>query len=91
MIGAALNSTNSSTQWTAPTSWTEAHEVAYNTPASSLETCYRVSGHTSTTVQWTNANTTSWGIIVMELYNAGTGPTHTDNGMGGGHFGRLTI
>jgi hypothetical protein len=38
----ATNIVNSTTQWTAPASWTELSEVAYNTPTNSGQTCFRV-------------------------------------------------
>jgi hypothetical protein len=61
------NGTNSSTQWTAPTGFTELQEVAYNTPANSSESAYRISGGTATTYTWTNANTTSWRTFGLEF------------------------
>ncbi len=82
VIGFASNGTSSATQWTAPTSWSELHENNYSTPANSIETCYRLSGETGTTITWTNANTTAWGVIVIEFYVAGTGPVPDDSSMG---------
>ncbi len=74
LIGIAMNTTNSAAQWTMPTGWTaEIAEVTYATPAASLQVCYRASGGTLATYAWTNANTTAWGVFVMELYVAGTG------------------
>jgi len=85
----ATNGVNSATQWTAPTSWTELHEVAYGTPANSGQTCYRVSGETSSALTWTNANTGSpSGLIALEFYNAGTGPTPDDTISG--FFGNIS-
>lgn len=83
LVGIATNTTNSSTQWTIPTSWTsELAELTYATPATSLQTCYRASGATTTTVTWTNANTTAWAVMVIEFYVAGTGPTECDPSCG---------
>lgn len=73
VIGIAMNTTNSAAQWTAPASWTEVHELAYTNPTTSLETCYRASGETGSTITWTNANVTAWGVFVMELWVAGAG------------------
>jgi len=87
VVGIASNTTNSAVQWTQPASWSgEIHEVTYATPAASLQTCYRISGETGTTITWTNANVTAWGIIVMEFYIAGTGITEDGSG-GTGYFG----
>lgn len=85
----ATNGVNSTTQWTAPTSWTEVSEVAYGTPNNSAQTCFRASGETSATLTWTNANTGSpSGLIALEFYNAGTGP-NPDNNISG-FFGNIT-
>jgi hypothetical protein len=63
----AANGTNSTTQWTAPTGFTELSEVAFNTPTNSGEAAYRASGGTLTTYTWTNANTTSWRTFGLEF------------------------
>lgn len=89
ILAFATNGVNSSTQWTAPTSWTEISEVTYATPANSGQTCFRASGETSATLTWTNANTGSpSGLIALEFYNAGTGPVNDDSSMG--FFGGIT-
>tara|TARA_R110000868_G_scaffold362028_3_gene624079 strand:+ start:1771 stop:2469 length:699 start_codon:yes stop_codon:yes gene_type:complete len=72
LLGFASNSTNSATQWTAPTGFTEMSEVAYTTPAKSGQTSQAASGITATTISWTNVNTTAWGVIMLEFYVAGT-------------------
>ncbi len=72
VIGFGGNGTNSSTQWTAPTRWTELHENTFATPSNSIETAYRASGETATTITWTNANVTAWGVMVIEFYVGGT-------------------
>lgn len=88
VIGIASNTTSSATQWTMPASWTaEIHETNYATPGSSLETCYRASGETGSTITWTNANTTQWGIIVMELWVAGAGREVVSDYGASGMFG----
>lgn len=84
----ASNATNSTTQWTAPTGLTEIAELAFNTPANSLEIARAISGVTATTLTWTNAQVTAWVTYAIELYNAGTGPTSTtDINSGDGFFG----
>lgn len=67
VLAFAANGTNSTTQWTAPTGFTEISEVAYNTPANSGETASIGSGASGTTLTWTNANTTAWGTVGIEL------------------------
>lgn len=84
----ATNLTNSATQWTAPTSFTEVAELAINTPTTSLEIAARGSGQTTTTLTWTNANTTTWTTYAIELYNTGTGIIEPQGtGSGTGFFG----
>lgn len=91
LIGIASNTTSSATQWTMPASWTgEIHETNYSTPGTSLQTCYRASGATTTGVAWTNSNTTAWGIIVIEFYVAGTGPSADDGNAMNGFFGGIS-
>ncbi len=79
LLGFASNGTNSATQWTAPTGFTEMSEVTYATPAKSGETAQAASGITATTISWTNANITAWGVIMLEFYVAGTGPVANDS------------
>jgi len=79
ILAFATNATNSTTQWTAPASFTEISEVAYNTPANSTETVSRATGQTNATLTWTNANTTAWVTYAIEFYTAGTGPTDPNN------------
>lgn len=79
LVGIASNTTASSVQWTIPTGWTaEIHETSYATPANSLQSCYRASGATVAAISWTNASTTAWGIMIIEFYVAGAGPTECD-------------
>ena len=68
VVGFVVNGTNSAVQFTAPTSWTENAETSYNTPPNGGEVASRASGETNTTITWTNANTTAWGAIVIELW-----------------------
>lgn len=71
------NIINSTTQWSHG-AFTEMDEAAYNTPPNSLGVFYRLSGETGTTLTLTNAQTAAWGIIAIEFYVAGTGPTEGD-------------
>ena len=88
ILAFAGNLTNSTTQWTAPTNFTEISEVAYNTPANSTETVSRATGQTVATLTFTNANTTGWWVVGLEFYEATTGPTAPWNsGNGTGFFG----
>jgi len=89
ILAFATNATNSTAQWTAPTSFTEISEVAYNTPANSLETVQRATGQTAATLTWTNANTTAWVTYAIEFYVAGTGPTSPQYDNGTGSFGGI--
>lgn len=62
------NSTNSTTQWTAPAGFTEMTELAFNTPATSGEVARLASVVTpATTYTWTNANTTAWRTFGLEF------------------------
>jgi hypothetical protein len=79
ILAFATNATNSTAQWTAPTSFTEISEVAYNTPANSTETVSRATGQTVATLTWTNAQVTAWVTYAIEFYTAGTGPTDPNN------------
>jgi hypothetical protein len=79
ILAFATNLTNSTAQWTAPASFTEISEVAYNTPANSLETVSRGSGQTVATLTWTNAQVTAWVTYAIEIYTSGTGPTEPND------------
>lgn len=68
VISFAANGTNSTTQWTNPTGWIADVENAFNTPTNGMASSGRASGETGTTITWTNANTTAWGVIVLELW-----------------------
>ena len=68
VLGFAANSTNSSTQWTAPGGFAELTEVSFNTPATSGEVAALSSVVTpATTYTWTNANTTQWRVFGVEF------------------------
>lgn len=74
VCGLAGNGTNSAAQWTQPSSWSENSELAYNTPSNSFHVSSRASGETGSTITWTNANTTAWGAIVLEISVDGSVP-----------------
>lgn len=84
----ASNTTNSSTQFTAPTGFTELDEQTYATPSNAIEIAYRTSGGTASTYTWTNANTTAWKVYGIEITAAGVGPTSNLDPLGmQGFFG----
>lgn len=91
ILAFATNATNSTTQWTAPTLFTEISEVAYNTPANSTETVSRATGQTNATLTWTNANVTAWVTYAIEFYTAGTGPSSPYTDMRGFFGGINTL
>lgn len=72
VLAIAANGTNSATQWSM-TSYVEMAEAAYNTPPNSLTWQHRLSGETGTTISMTNSNTTAWGMIVIEFWEAAAG------------------
>ena len=77
------NSTNSTTQWTAPTGFTEFTELSYNTPATSGEVARLATVITpATTYTYTNANTTAWRTFGVE-FAAAVGTSFDPMGMMG--------
>jgi hypothetical protein len=72
----AANGTNSAAQWSM-TNYTEIYDNGYNTPPNGGTGQFRNSGETGSTLTITNASTTPWGMIAMEFYVAGAGPTET--------------
>jgi hypothetical protein len=68
VVALAANGTGSSTQWGAPSGWAENAETNITSPAVSLEVASRSSGETQSSLTWTNANTTPWGIVGIELW-----------------------
>ena len=82
------NGSNSTAQFTVPTGFGQIGAMAYNTPPNGAQTSSRATGQTTPTLTWTNANTTSWSVIAIELYEAGTGIIEPWNtGSGTGFFG----
>lgn len=62
------NSTNSNTQWTAPTGFTELSELTFNNPATSGQTSVlSVVITPATTYTWTNVNTSQWRTFGLEF------------------------
>lgn len=74
----AGNGTNSTTQWTNPSGWASDLENAFTSPTHGFASASRGSGETGSTITWTNANTTAWGVVVVEVYVSGTGITPID-------------
>lgn len=64
-IGAVFNGTSPATM-TAPASWTESQDVGYATPTTGLETAFRSSGETGSTITWASA-TTNYCDVIVEL------------------------
>lgn len=62
-LGAVFNGTNPATL-TAPAGWTESQDVGYITPTTGLETAFRSSGVTLTTITWGSATTVYCDVIV---------------------------
>ena len=91
VLAFAMNLTNSVAQWTAPAvagaTLTELTELAYNTPANSLEVATAIGSVTGLTLTWTNASTTAWAITAIEFYVAGTGPIPYGGNGESGFFG----
>lgn len=52
---------------TQPASWTEINENGYATPTRGMETCYRVSGQTGTTVTWGSTSSSNGAAMVIEI------------------------
>lgn len=67
MVGAVCNGTNSTTTVTQPASWTEAFDNGYNTPATGMETCFRSSGETNSTITFGSTTATAFASIALEL------------------------
>lgn len=51
---------------TEPSGWTESADIGYNTPTTGLETAYRNSGFTGTTITW-GSTTDPHGELIVEL------------------------
>ncbi len=63
----ALNNSTNPAGMTAPTNWTERHDIGFNTPATGLETASRDSGFTGTGVTWGSNSASAWTAIGVEL------------------------
>lgn len=71
-IGCCAHSAGAATL-TAPTNWTERTEVAYTTPATTIETCTRDSGFTGTQITWGSGVINPHCNIILELNTAAPG------------------
>lgn len=65
-IGAVFNATNPATM-TPPTSWTESVDTGYATPTTGIETVFRSSGFTGTTVTWGSTSASAFCDVVAEF------------------------
>ena len=66
LIGAVFNATSPATM-TPRASWTEATDLGYSTPTTGLETMFRSSGETSTSIAWGGTSGSAFGSTVVEL------------------------
>lgn len=66
VVGGILNAGNPATM-TAPASWTEAVDLGYITPQTGLETAFRSSGETGSTITWGSASATAFASVIVEL------------------------
>jgi hypothetical protein len=65
-IGVVMNSATAAAV-TEPASWTESLDTGYNTPATGLETAFRNSGETNSTITWGSTSATAWASMAIEL------------------------
>lgn len=65
-LGAVANSTSPATM-TPPTGWTEGNDSGYSTPTTGLETVWRNSGFTGTTVTWGSSSASAFASLIVEL------------------------
>jgi hypothetical protein len=63
MVGASTNPVTV----TEPTSYTEAADVGYATPAAGIEVVFRNSGETGTTITWGSTTVGTSGVCIVEL------------------------
>jgi len=69
-LGCVGNNAAAAGSLTPPTGWTEpasTGDLAYATPSTGGEYCFRDSGFTGTTVTWGSASATVFGAIIVEL------------------------
>ncbi|HEY2674082.1 MAG TPA: hypothetical protein VGJ07_27420, partial [Rugosimonospora sp.] len=66
MIGAVANGTSAATL-TPRTSWTEATDLGYSTPTTGLETMFRSSGETGTTMTWGSTSGSTFASVAAEF------------------------
>lgn len=65
-LGGVANATSPATM-TPPTSWTEGSDHGYATPTTGLETVFRNSGFTGTTVTWGSSSASAYSAVIFEL------------------------
>lgn len=66
-IIAMLGNANNPAGVTPPTNWTESADTGYNTPTNGLETGFRNSGFTGTTVTWGSSSASDWRVAIFEF------------------------
>lgn len=74
-LGAVMLNANPATV-TEPSGWTESADIGHATPTKGMQTSYRNSGFTGTTITW-GSSETDWAAIIVELDTSATGPTFT--------------
>lgn len=65
-LGAVADTTNP-TAITPPTSWTEGQDSGHATPAHGMESVFRNSGFTGTTITWGSATAAAFASMIVEL------------------------
>jgi hypothetical protein len=65
-IGVVMNGSNPATM-TAPASWTESVDLGYITPTTGMETAFRNSGETGSTITWGSTTATAGASMAIEL------------------------
>ena len=79
VIAAVCCGTNSTTNFTPRTGYTEHNDSGYNTPATGLETMSRASGETSATITWGSTAPSTFASVAIELDTSGsTGKVYTN-------------
>ena len=72
-----LSSSNPANVSTPPSSgggWSESSDAGFGTPTTNHSAAFRNGGETGTSISFT-ANSTTWGLGFVEVYNSGAGPT----------------
>ncbi len=78
IIASISNATNPS-GLTPPANFTEVINTGYSTPSTGIDTIYKESGYTATTITWGSTSATVWGGIAVEVDTSATGTTGTSS------------